>query len=219
MGDAQISRQDIMSEALEEFDRDTLKAMFYGFAGGDGQIQLSEISAVFEEMGITLAKGELEQYIAMTDADGGSDMNFVQFESIFIQMEAMRKTGQGGSAHTWNHIEVGEWISNLGFPMYKACFTDQFIDGHALQTVNASKLPRLGITDFEDMRTITAAIRKLFGSLQPNFYRSVADSEWTPRNSVDGCKRGYGQASKETAPYEPTPRWQLQKAELEATGY
>lgn len=35
---------------------------------------------------------------------------------------------------------------------FKACFTENFISGRKLICVNCSSLPRLGITDFKDMK-------------------------------------------------------------------
>lgn len=36
--------------------------------------------------------------------------------------------------------------------IYKACFTDNLINGRKLIHVNCSNMPRLGITDFKDMK-------------------------------------------------------------------
>ncbi|XP_076979293.1 sterile alpha motif domain-containing protein 15 isoform X2 [Tamandua tetradactyla] len=52
----------------------------------------------------------------------------------------------------WSPEEVAEWISQLGFPQYKECFTTNFISGRKLIHVNCSNLPQMGITDFEDMK-------------------------------------------------------------------
>ncbi|XP_052041287.1 sterile alpha motif domain-containing protein 15 isoform X2 [Apodemus sylvaticus] len=53
---------------------------------------------------------------------------------------------------TWSPERVAEWISDLGFPQYKECFTENFISGRKLIHVNCSNLPQMGITDFEDMK-------------------------------------------------------------------
>ncbi|XP_019662648.1 sterile alpha motif domain-containing protein 15 isoform X2 [Ailuropoda melanoleuca] len=52
----------------------------------------------------------------------------------------------------WSPEKVAEWISELGFPQYKECFTTNFICGRKLIHVNCSNLPQMGITDFEDMK-------------------------------------------------------------------
>ncbi|XP_058148958.1 sterile alpha motif domain-containing protein 15 isoform X2 [Dasypus novemcinctus] len=52
----------------------------------------------------------------------------------------------------WSPEEVADWISQLGFPQYKECFTTNFISGRKLIHVNCANLPQMGITDFEDMK-------------------------------------------------------------------
>ncbi|XP_035117055.2 sterile alpha motif domain-containing protein 15 isoform X2 [Callithrix jacchus] len=52
----------------------------------------------------------------------------------------------------WDPEKVAEWISQLGFPQYKECFTTNFISGRKLIHVNCSNLPQIGITNFEDMK-------------------------------------------------------------------
>lgn len=52
----------------------------------------------------------------------------------------------------WSPERVAEWISELGFPQYKECFTANFISGRKLIHVNCSNLPQMGITDFEHMK-------------------------------------------------------------------
>ena len=125
--------------------------------------------------------------------------------------------------------EVADWVEQIGFPDYKKCFSDNFIDvsttqsklnhvqslcallscattagskyttcpaqlmnwpyfcvcliiflrqleqqGKKLETVNASKLPKLGVTDFEDIKKITNRIQALCESVKPDWGRSVA---------------------------------------------
>ncbi|KAF8571857.1 hypothetical protein P879_03927 [Paragonimus westermani] len=56
-------------------------------------------------------------------------------------------------ASLWTVNEVGEWIENIGYAQYKDCFIENYIDGKKLITVNASTLPMMGITKFEDTQT------------------------------------------------------------------
>eukprot|EP00039_Didymoeca_costata_P020526 m.341587 g.341587 ORF g.341587 m.341587 type:complete len:128 (-) comp20225_c0_seq1:17-400(-) len=107
--------------------------------------------------------------------------------------------------------EVGDWVASVGFPMYKSCFVENGISGKRLMTVNASKLPKLGITDFEHIKCIAHAIRELFQLEAPDCERSVSCDRWTPRSSLELGKVGYKQEfSKDTAPMEPVPRWLVQ---------
>ncbi|XP_004624951.2 LOW QUALITY PROTEIN: sterile alpha motif domain-containing protein 15 [Octodon degus] len=73
----------------------------------------------------------------------------------------------------WSPEKVAEWISQLGFPQYKECFTANFISGNKLIHVNCSNLPQMGITDFEHMKVISRHIRELLGIEEPLFKRSI----------------------------------------------
>ncbi|KAM5243826.1 sterile alpha motif domain-containing protein 15 isoform 1-T1 [Hipposideros larvatus] len=74
----------------------------------------------------------------------------------------------------WSPEKVAEWISELGFPQYKECFTTNFISGRKLIHVNCSNLPQMGITDFEDMKVISRHTRELLGIEEPLFRRSIS---------------------------------------------
>ncbi|XP_036061954.1 sterile alpha motif domain-containing protein 15 [Onychomys torridus] len=74
----------------------------------------------------------------------------------------------------WSPERVAEWISELGFPQYKECFTANFINGQKLIHVNCCNLPQMGITDFEDMKTISRHTRELLGIEEPLFSRSIS---------------------------------------------
>ncbi|XP_013865363.1 sterile alpha motif domain-containing protein 15 [Austrofundulus limnaeus] len=80
----------------------------------------------------------------------------------------------------WDCDEVAGWIESLGFPQYKACFTENFITGRKLIYVNCNYLPRLGVTDFKDMQIISARVRELLGITETPWSRSIAD----PRRSA-----------------------------------
>ncbi|XP_004739229.1 sterile alpha motif domain-containing protein 15 [Mustela putorius furo] len=73
----------------------------------------------------------------------------------------------------WSPEKVAEWISELGFPQYKECFTTNFICGRKLIHVNCSNLPQMGITDFEDMKAISRHTRVLLGIEEPLFSRTI----------------------------------------------
>ncbi|XP_004682109.1 PREDICTED: sterile alpha motif domain-containing protein 15 [Condylura cristata] len=75
---------------------------------------------------------------------------------------------------SWSPERVAEWISELGFPQYKECFTTNFISGQKLIHVNCSNLPQMGITDFEDMKVISQHTRELLGIEEPLFSRSIS---------------------------------------------
>lgn len=75
----------------------------------------------------------------------------------------------------WDCHDVARWIESLGFPQYKACFTDNLISGRKLIYVNCIYLPRLGVTDFKHMQVISACVRELLGITETLSSRSIAD--------------------------------------------
>ncbi|XP_034017470.1 sterile alpha motif domain-containing protein 15-like [Thalassophryne amazonica] len=81
----------------------------------------------------------------------------------------------------WSCHDVAEWIESVGFPQYKACFTENCITGRKLIYVNCTYLPRLGITDFKDMQVISARVRDLPRVSESPWSRSIADP---PRDTM-----------------------------------
>ncbi|KAG7508652.1 sterile alpha motif domain-containing protein 15 [Solea senegalensis] len=76
----------------------------------------------------------------------------------------------------WSCHDVAGWIESLGFPQYKACFTDNLITGRKLIYVNCIYLPRLGVTDFKHMQVISACVRELLG---------ITETRWSSRSIAD----------------------------------
>ncbi|XP_030577650.1 sterile alpha motif domain-containing protein 15 [Archocentrus centrarchus] len=81
----------------------------------------------------------------------------------------------------WDCHDVARWIESLGFPQYKACFTENLITGRKLIYVNCMYLPRLGVTDIKHMQVISACVRDLLGIRETLWSRSIADP---PRDTV-----------------------------------
>ncbi|XP_028461717.1 sterile alpha motif domain-containing protein 15 isoform X1 [Perca flavescens] len=103
----------------------------------------------------------------------------------------------------WSCDDVARWIESLGFPQYKACFTENCITGRKLIYVNCIYMPRLGIRDFKDMKlcctveasnqkrkekknnwpllVICAGVRELLGITETPWSRNIADP---PRDSM-----------------------------------
>lgn len=61
------------------------------------------------------------------------------------------------------------------------CFTENFITGRKLIYVDCTNLPKLGITDFEHMKVISAHVRELLGITETPWSRSIADP---PRDAM-----------------------------------
>ncbi|KAA0187801.1 hypothetical protein FBUS_05404 [Fasciolopsis buskii] len=67
-------------------------------------------------------------------------------------------------ASQWTTEQVAEWISDLGFPNYKDCFIENFIDGRKLILVDASALPKMGITFFPHIQVGVCRTGSLLGN-------------------------------------------------------
>ncbi|MBN3286640.1 SAM15 protein, partial [Polyodon spathula] len=81
----------------------------------------------------------------------------------------------------WSCEDVSKWIESLGYQQYTACFTENYINGRKLILVNCSTLPRLGITDFKDMKAISGHVRELLEIKDPHWIRSIALPPVEPR--------------------------------------
>ncbi|XP_050400627.1 sterile alpha motif domain-containing protein 15 [Patella vulgata] len=81
----------------------------------------------------------------------------------------------------WTGEQVSAWIEELGFPQYKPCFTTNCIDGRRLITLQASRLPEIGITDFKHIMTISNSVRELLELEEPFWNRSIS---LPPRNEI-----------------------------------
>ncbi|XP_045181590.2 sterile alpha motif domain-containing protein 15-like [Mercenaria mercenaria] len=63
----------------------------------------------------------------------------------------------------WTEEELADWICEIGYPQYRVCFEKNFLSGRHLVYLDASKLPDIGITDFEHIKDIAGKIRGLIG--------------------------------------------------------
>ena len=73
----------------------------------------------------------------------------------------------------WTAEQVEEFITWLGFPQYVRCFRDNYIDGNRLINIDTSTLPKIGITDFEHIKTISTAISTFLGIESEQWDRSI----------------------------------------------
>jgi len=83
----------------------------------------------------------------------------------------------------WSIEDVEMWITDvLNFPQYAECFTSNFINGKKLIHMDASHLPKIGITDFEHIKTITKAVRAQLGINAEKWDRPIA---LPPKDTVE----------------------------------
>ncbi|XP_064625793.1 sterile alpha motif domain-containing protein 15-like [Lineus longissimus] len=73
----------------------------------------------------------------------------------------------------WSCEDVANWVEELGFPYYRDCFLTNLVNGRKLIQVDASALPRLGITDFEHIKVISKGIRDLLYIEEPDWSRRI----------------------------------------------
>ncbi|CAI9739764.1 alpha motif domain-containing 15-like [Octopus vulgaris] len=75
---------------------------------------------------------------------------------------------------TWTIEDVADWIKNMGFPFYQDCFIQNYVDGKKLIMADATTLCKLGIRDFQHIKTIAYQIRKLIYLEKPDWNRSIS---------------------------------------------
>ncbi|XP_037069711.1 cell surface glycoprotein 1-like [Pollicipes pollicipes] len=61
----------------------------------------------------------------------------------------------------WGPCEIRGWLGRLGLSQYVDALLNNNICGRRLCLLTASNLPRMGITDWEHIRTITGSVREL----------------------------------------------------------
>jgi len=83
----------------------------------------------------------------------------------------------------WSIEDVEQWITDLGFPQYKNCLKENFINGRKLILLNASNLPKIGIHDFEDILKITGSVKELLQLDSPKWDISIADNRVKPQTA------------------------------------
>jgi len=76
-------------------------------------------------------------------------------------------------AFYWSVDEVSSWVEDIGFWQYKGCFTENFVDGRKLILMDANSLPRIGIQNFDHIKTICSAIRDVLGIEGPDSKRTI----------------------------------------------
>ncbi|CAH8619027.1 unnamed protein product [Schistosoma rodhaini] len=81
----------------------------------------------------------------------------------------------------WDVNQVASWIEDIGYSQYKECFTENQIDGRSLINIHSSTLPYLGVTEFEDIKSITCKVREVL-NLEEN--ESSRRLHMPPRNIV-----------------------------------
>ncbi|KAL4238009.1 Sterile alpha motif [Mactra antiquata] len=97
----------------------------------------------------------------------------------------------------WSTEDIAEWICFIGFPQYRECFVQNFITGRHLTILDSSRLPLIGITDFNDIKVISARVRDLIGldHIIKNMNVSMSD----PMIAYMEMKRRTGRVTQNTS--------------------
>ncbi|XP_035215376.1 sterile alpha motif domain-containing protein 15-like isoform X2 [Stegodyphus dumicola] len=60
------------------------------------------------------------------------------------------------------------------YPLCEECFEKNFVTGRKLVLLEARHLPKMGITNFEDIKAITAAIRGILNTKLIEYFRNIS---------------------------------------------
>lgn len=93
---------------------------------------------------------------------------------------------------------MAEWVEELGFQCYKECFSTNFIDGRKLILIDGNTLPKLGITDYEDIKTISNAVKDILTIERQQWDRSITLPPRELLGSYLEIKRVTGQKADDT---------------------
>ncbi|XP_041983645.1 uncharacterized protein LOC121736487 [Aricia agestis] len=79
------------------------------------------------------------------------------------------------NAFHWSESDVARWMEKeCGLSLYKECITKNIVNGRRLLFLeDASKMPKMNVTNFEHIKIITAKVRELFGVEMIRFTRSL----------------------------------------------
>lgn len=81
----------------------------------------------------------------------------------------------------WSVTDVAFWIKEaVGLPQYEECFVANYINGRKLILIDATNLPKIGITDFEHIKQLTAKVREMLGIEVEKWNRSIASPPRDP---------------------------------------
>ncbi|XP_060573366.1 sterile alpha motif domain-containing protein 15-like [Ruditapes philippinarum] len=93
----------------------------------------------------------------------------------------------------WTTEELADWICEIGYPLYRESIELNNVTGRHLICLDASKLPEIGITDFEHIKDIAAKIRELLGI--DHVIRNINDATLSPMMAYINQKRKTGAIS------------------------
>mmetsp|Transcript_26964 Transcript_26964/g.50996 ORF Transcript_26964/g.50996 Transcript_26964/m.50996 type:complete len:327 (-) Transcript_26964:278-1258(-) len=145
---------------------------------GDGRIDRGEVQRSlrnpdvdWESLGIDRSTYDRHIFVS-ADKNGDNRIHFEEFWEFVLESIQHRAHEQAVAASKqvslvdisqWGTQEVADWISELGYPQYRACFEVNNFHGPKLLLLTMDMLPSLNITKFDHMREIMRALRRLKG--------------------------------------------------------
>lgn len=138
-----------------------------------GEIQrgLKNPAVDWEALGID--RGTYDRHLFISaDTDGDNRISFEEFW-VYVVKNAQRVSHEQAVAASkqvslvdisnWGIQEVGDWIVEIGFPQYRTCFEANSFHGPKLLMLTMDKLPSMNIKNFDHMKEIMKALRRLKG--------------------------------------------------------
>mmetsp|Transcript_40978 Transcript_40978/g.49730 ORF Transcript_40978/g.49730 Transcript_40978/m.49730 type:complete len:316 (-) Transcript_40978:314-1261(-) len=180
----------------------------------DGLLHRGEIQAGlrnpdidWESLGIDRNTYDRHIFLA-ADTDGNNRISFDEFWQFVLksvqrvhheQAVAASKQVSLVDVSSWGMKEVGDWITEIGFPQYRTCFEANSFHGPKLLRLTMDVLPRMNITNFDHMKEIMRALRRLKGQRE-DAVETLADHYTQkqyapPRVKTDGRTLRFGTAS------------------------
>lgn len=145
---------------------------------GDGLVDRGEIQRAlknpdvdWESLGIDRSTYDRHIFVS-ADKNGDNRIHFEEFWEFVLQSIQHRAHEHSVAASKqvslvdislWGTQEVADWVSEIGFPQYRACFEVNNFHGPKLLLLTMDMLPSMSIKNFDHMREIMRALRRLKG--------------------------------------------------------
>mmetsp|Transcript_14471 Transcript_14471/g.30968 ORF Transcript_14471/g.30968 Transcript_14471/m.30968 type:complete len:308 (-) Transcript_14471:291-1214(-) len=175
---------------------------------GEIQRALKNPDINWESLGID--RSTYDRHIFVTaDKDGDRRLSFQEFWEFVLknlqhkaheQAIAASKQVSLVDVSLWGNQEVADWIAEIGYPQYRACFEVNNFHGPKLLLLTMDMLPSLNITNFDHMREIMRALRRLKGQRE-DAVETLADTVTRkmfspPKKAIPGKTLRFGTATE-----------------------
>lgn len=110
---------------------------------------------------------------SQADSDGDNRVTFDEFWKVVLKNVSQKEAAKARAAAQmvslvdfalWSAEDVGDWLEDEGYGVYRDAFEANGIHGYALLRLTFDNLPRLQVRDFDHCRGIMTALRRLRGA-------------------------------------------------------